>query len=80
MSSKAIDILCWIVGLISLAFGIWQFYRFATYRNPQTGQIDWQGGTSYLWLAIAGIAIACACALVFFLRHVNKDEEIHITQ
>jgi hypothetical protein len=24
--------------------------------------------------------IFCACALLLFLRHVNKEEEIHITQ
>jgi hypothetical protein len=24
--------------------------------------------------------VFCACALLLFLRHVNKEEEIHITQ
>jgi hypothetical protein len=24
--------------------------------------------------------VFCACALMLFLRHVNKEEEIHITQ
>ncbi len=80
MSGKTIDILCWVVGLIMLAVGIRQFYLFATYRNPDTGQVDWQGGTNHLWLAIGAIAVTCICALAYFLRHVNKEEEIHITQ
>jgi hypothetical protein len=36
-----------------------------------------------MWEGITSVALAvifCACALLLFLRHVNKEEEIHITQ
>ena len=31
-------------------------------------------------IALVLAIIFCACALLLFLRHVNKEEEIHITQ
>ena len=67
-----IDIISWIVGLAATAGAIWYFYKFATTPG--------QGGTHFLWYAIGLAVVACACALVFFLRRVNKEEEIHITQ
>jgi hypothetical protein len=32
------------------------------------------------WIALGLAIVFCACALLLFLRHVNKEEEIHITQ
>jgi hypothetical protein len=32
------------------------------------------------WISLALAVVFCACALLLFLRHVNKEEEIHITQ
>jgi hypothetical protein len=32
------------------------------------------------WIALVLAVVFCACALMLFLRHVNKEEEIHITQ
>ena len=32
------------------------------------------------WIALFLAIVFCACALLLFLRHVNKEEEIHITQ
>jgi hypothetical protein len=31
-------------------------------------------------MAIAATVVAFICALIFFVRRVNKEEEIHITQ
>jgi uncharacterized membrane protein YcfT len=73
-----IDIIAVVVGLIATGVGVWQFYLFATYRTAQ-GLPDWQGGTHHLWIAIAALVLLCCSALVLFLRHVNKEEEIHIT-
>ncbi len=68
-----IDILTWVVGLAATAFAIYQFYKFATYP-------ELQGGHQHLWLAIGATVVALVSALIFFVRRVNKEEEIHITQ
>ena len=68
-----LDILSWVVGLAATVFAIWEYYKFATFADPQ-------GGHNHLWLAIGATVVALACALVFFVRRVNKEEEIHITQ
>lgn len=73
-----IDILCWVVGLAALGSGIYFFYRFATFRSA--GRSDVISGQNYLWYAIAGAVIFLVCGVIYFLRHVNKEEEIHITQ
>jgi hypothetical protein len=39
-----------------------------------------EGNTTHLWYAIAAFVVTGVCALGFFVRHVNKEEEIHITQ
>ena len=74
-----IDILTWVIGLAATGYAIFQYYLFATFKNPQ-GVTDVQGGTTHLWLAIGATVVAFACALIFFVRRVNKEEEIHITQ
>jgi hypothetical protein len=68
-----LDVLTWIVGLAATVFAIYKFYVFAT--TPGT-----TSGTSHLIWAIVATVIAFACALIFFVRRVNKEEEIHITQ
>ena len=68
-----VDFLLSIVGLASLGGAIFTFYRFVTDPNPG-------GGHGYGWGALGLAIIFCACALLLFLRHVNKEEEIHITQ
>jgi ABC-type arginine/histidine transport system permease subunit len=68
-----IDILTWVVGLAATVYAIYQYYKFATFPNLQ-------GGHTHLWLAIAATVVAFICALIFFVRRVNKEEEIHITQ
>jgi hypothetical protein len=68
-----IDILTWVVGLATTVYAIYEYYRFATYP-------ELEGGHQHLWLAIGATVIAFICALIFFVRRVNKEEEIHITQ
>ena len=68
-----VDFLLSIVGLASLGGAIWKFYQFVTDSTPGGGHM--QG-----WIALGLAVVFCACALLLFLRHVNKEEEIHITQ
>ena len=67
-----VDFLLSIVGLAALGGAIYEFFfKF----NTPTG--TWMPhGIISIVLAI----VFCACALLLFLRHVNKEEEIHITQ
>ena len=67
-----VDFLLSIVGLAALGGAIYEFFfKFI----PTTG--SWMPhGVIAIVLAI----VFCACVLLLFLRHVNKEEEIHITQ
>ena len=66
-----VDFLLSIVGLAALGGAIFEFF-FRYVSNPAGGIHGWIAG---------GLAVVfCACALMLFLRHVNKEEEIHITQ
>lgn len=67
------DILAVIVGLAATVGAIYYFYLFVTFKEAE-------GGHSLAWKALALAAIAFVCGLVYFLGHVNKEEEIHITQ
>ena len=68
-----VDFLLSIVGLAGLGGAIWFFYKFVTDINPSGGHMNG-------WIALGLAVVFCACALLLFLRHVNKEEEIHITQ
>lgn len=74
-----IDVLSVVTGICAIVFGIYQFYLFAT-RRGDAGVYDPHSNTYHLWLAIAAAVIALLCGLAFFVRRVNKEEEIHITQ
>jgi membrane protein implicated in regulation of membrane protease activity len=65
-----VDFLLSIVGLAALGGAIYEFVMFVGH-----GVWKWQGV-----IAIVLAVVFCACALLLFLRHVNKEEEIHITQ
>ncbi len=67
------DILAVIVGIVAAIGAIFYFYKFVTY--PEAG-----GGHSFGWIALGLAAVAFICGLIYFLGHVNKEEEIHITQ
>jgi len=65
------DALAIIIGLVALGFGIWRFYLFVTTAGSDSKD---------MWLAIAAAVVFFVCGLIYFLGHVNKEEEIHITQ
>jgi hypothetical protein len=67
------DILAVVVGLAAAAGAIFYFYKFVTFTDPA-------GGHSLGWMALGLAVIAFVCGLIYFLGHVNKEEEIHITQ
>ena len=66
------DILAVVVGILTAIGAIYYFYRFVT--DPPSA-----GHTSG-WIALALAVVAFVCGLIYFLGHVNKEEEIHITQ
>ena len=72
------DILTWVIGLVATALAVYFF--FWGYKEAPAGhEADWDY-KKYLWLAIGMAVVAFVCALIFFVRRVNKEEEIHITQ
>lgn len=66
------DILSVIVGILAALGAIFYFYKFVT-EPPGSGQTSG-------WIALGLAAVAFVCGLIYFLGHVNKEEEIHITQ
>ena len=70
---KIKDILAVVVGVAAAGGAIFYFYKFVTHTEPE-------GGHMLGWLSLGLAAIAFVCGLVYFLGHVNKEEEIHITQ
>jgi heme/copper-type cytochrome/quinol oxidase subunit 4 len=67
------DILAVVVGILSILGAIFYFYRFVT--SPER-----TGGHTNGWIALGLAVVAFVCGLIYFLGHVNKEEEIHITQ
>ena len=78
-NSGMLSTLALLVGIVALAMALYEFWNFVSYKSP-TGGYDMQGGTNHLWMAIAATIVAFVCGLFFFVRRVNKEEEIHITQ
>jgi hypothetical protein len=66
------DILAIVVGIVAALGAIYYFYNFVT--EPASA------GQKSGWIALALAAVAFVCGLIYFLGHVNKEEEIHITQ
>jgi len=67
------DILAVVVGILSVIGAIFYFYRFVTHEDASGGHING-------WISLGLAAVAFVCGLIYFLGHVNKEEEIHITQ
>lgn len=67
------EMLAGIVGLAAALGAIYFFYTFVTSTDPA-------GGHTQGWIALGLAAVAFVCGLIYFLGHVNKEEEIHITQ
>ena len=68
------DILAVVIGILCAIGAIFYFYKFVT--NPGGAS----GGHNECWIALGLAAVAFVCGLIYFLGHVNKEEEIHITQ
>ena len=71
---KIKDVLAVVLGLGALAFGIYKFYLFVSDTSTA------EAGSHNMWWAIGAAVVFFICALAYFLGHVNKEEEIHITQ
>ena len=67
------DLIAAVVGLGAAVGAIYYFYKFVTSADPAGGHTDG-------WIALGLAAVAFVCGLLYFLGHVNKEEEIHITQ
>jgi hypothetical protein len=72
------DVLSILIAIAAAIFAIYQFYLFETFKS--NGVTDVQGGTNHLWLAIGSAIVAVVAGIIYFSGHVNKEEEIHITQ
>jgi heme/copper-type cytochrome/quinol oxidase subunit 4 len=68
------DILAVVVGILTAIGAIYYFYKFVTHPDGTAG------GHTEGWIALGLAAVAFVCGLIYFLGHVNKEEEIHITQ
>ena len=67
------EMLAGILGLAAALGAIYFFYKFVTSVDPTGGHRDG-------WIALGLAAVAFVGGLIYFLGHVNKEEEIHITQ
>ena len=67
------EMLAAIVGFLAACGAIFYFYKFVTFEEAA-------GGHRFGWFALGLAAVAFVCGLIYFLGHVNKEEEIHITQ
>ncbi len=65
------DTLAILVGLLALGYGGFRFYKFVNAAGSDSTD---------MWWAIGCAVIFFVCGLIYFLGHVNKEEEIHITQ
>ncbi len=71
--NRMLDVVFWVVGILSALGALYYFVQFIQSKGTE-------GNKSFLWYAIGMAVVACICALLYFVRHVNKEEEIHITQ
>jgi hypothetical protein len=70
--------LLWVIGLLSAAIALWQFYLFVVFKDSR-GALDALGGGLNLWLAIGAAVVACVCVFFGIFGRINKTEEFHIT-
>jgi len=66
------DILAILVGIAAAIGAIVYFVKYI--NTPDSAGHGWG------WIALGLAAVAFVCGLIYFLGHVNKEEEIHITQ
>ena len=75
------NVLALAAGVIALgAVAVWQFYRFATFKDS-AGIVDVQGGTHHFWWGLGAAVLACVIGFFVFsvLLRYDKDDELHIT-
>ena len=81
IKKSGMNIVAMAVGVIALgAMAIWQFYRFATFKDS-AGTVDLQGGGHHFWWGLGAALLACIIGFFVFsvvLRY-DKDKELHIT-
>jgi hypothetical protein len=70
---KIKELLAALVGLAAAVGAIFFFYKFVTFEEAG-------GGHRFGWYSLGLAAVAFVCGLIYFLGHVNQEEEIHITQ
>lgn len=75
---SVVDILAGIVGVAAFVIAIWQLLVFLGYKDAN-GMPNMMGGVNHLWVAILAAIVACACAVMVFIRNRKEVEEIHIT-
>ncbi|HAF14159.1 MAG TPA: hypothetical protein DCK99_10780 [Blastocatellia bacterium] len=73
VNMKMKEVLAAIIGLAAAAGAIFYFYKFVTFEEAT-------GGHRYGYYSLGLAAVAFVCGLLYFLGHVNQEEEIHITQ
>ena len=70
---KIKELLAALVGLASAGGAIYFFWKFV--NSDEAG-----GGKHLGWYSLGLAAVAFVCGLIYFLGHVNQEEQIHITQ
>ena len=69
------NVLLWLVGLISTGGALWFFYQYSTQKTENEGFHN-------MVIAIVFAAVACVCAFVFFFKKfkADADQDISITK
>jgi Zn-dependent protease with chaperone function len=67
------------IGLL-VAFAVWQFYLFASFKGTN-GVLDANGGGGHFWVAIVSSILASIAGFFVFSVFVryDRDDEMHIT-
>jgi hypothetical protein len=63
-----------------VAFAVWQFYLFVTFKGTN-GILDGHGGSGHFWVAIISSILASVAGFFVFSVFVryDRDDEMHIT-
>lgn len=81
IKKSGMNVMAMAAGVVALgAMAIWQFYRFATFKDSE-GVVDLQGGGYHFWLGLGAALLACVIGFLVFsvLLRYDKDSELHIT-
>lgn len=81
IKKSGMNIVALSAGVVALAAAaVWQFYRFATFKDSE-GVVDVQGGTHHFWWGLGAALLACIIGFFVFsvLLRYDRDDELHIT-